>query len=518
MNVPVINIENKIPNQKSIHKIIYKINKIEDENDEFPNYQILQKNYLKALNSKSQNYQLNKSNNSYQIKMKSYENKINNKNKSQNFNYNLNNNIQFNNKYVKVNNISTGKKREPKDSISKSKRSSQRIENNEGSLSYRLQSSKKEIPKIVSLKKNSFSGKENLNTNIYIQKEACSELVDIPRSEYGSYAGKDILFVGGGMQTGEYKFKGSKILMKVNENEKQKITLDEEEIFKEINKRKNKTKKIKKAKYEIIDKFYTTTEFDGKPITKVTRKKENQVVYEEDNMKNKLFALQNNKDRNKSYDCKFEEIKNKEEKQEWKKIKNFKISKYNNYTENFRYKINNTLYPKDNFSKCLFELINKVRADPQSYISVIEEAKNYIIRDNYGRLIYNGKVKVSLSRGVNAFNDAINYLKDVEYMEKLQYNESITIPSPQNENEITDVNYMNYKMQNIIYNSGIAIKSYWREIIYEPEVCFLLMIIDDNGSKSGMRRNDILNPNIKYIGISSNQISRFFACFITLGI
>ena len=53
MNVPVINIENKIPNQKSIHKIIYKINKIEDENDEFQNYQILQKNYLKALNSKS---------------------------------------------------------------------------------------------------------------------------------------------------------------------------------------------------------------------------------------------------------------------------------------------------------------------------------------------------------------------------------------------------------------------------------------------------------------------------------
>ena len=102
-------------------------------------------------------------------------------------------------------------------------------------------------------------------------------------------------------------------------------------------------------------------------------------------------------------------------------------------------------------------------------------------------------------------------------MEKLQYNELITIPSPQNENEITDVDYMNYKMKNIINNCKFAIKSYWREIIYDPEVCLLLMIVDDNGLKSGMRRNDILNPNMKYIGISSNKINGFFACFITLG-
>ena len=515
MNIPVINITNKIPNQVIHPPIIYKISKIVDKNDEFPNYEIYQKNYYKEFNSKVPNYQQNQSNKQYEAKVQSYGNIINKENINQNYNFNPN--IQFNNKYIKIKSISQGKKREPKDSISKSKRSSGRLDSNEGCLTSRVQCNKREIPKIISCKNNSFLDKENVTSNKYINKEVCSRFLDIPRSEYGSFMKKDILLVGGGMQTGEYKFKGEKIIMKVNEDEKQKVTIDEEEIIKEINKRKNKTKKIRKARYEIIDKFFATTEFDGKPITKITRRKENEIVYEQDYMKDKLYLIENNKDRNKSYDCKYDEIKNKKDKQEWKKIKNYNYTNINHYTENFRYKLNNTLNPKDNYSRCLFELINKIRTDPQSYITYIEEAKNNIIKDKYGRNIYNGKVKVALNEGIYIFNNAINYLENINPMEKLQYNELITIPSPQNENEITDVDYMNYKMKNIINNCKFAIKSYWREIICEPEVCLLLMIVDDNGQKSGMRRSDILNPNMKYIGISSNEINGFFACFITLG-
>ena len=42
------------------------------------------------------------------------------------------------------------------------------------------------------------------------------------------------------------------------------------------------------------------------------------------------------------------------------------------------------------------------------------------------------------------------------------------------------------------------------------------MIADDNGAKSGKRRNDILDPNMKYIGISSVEINENFVCYITL--
>ena len=65
-------------------------------------------------------------------------------------------------------------------------------------------------------------------------------------------------------------------------------------------------------------------------------------------------------------------------------------------------------------------------------------------------------------------------------------------------------------------NGGIAIKSYWRDVINDPEISFLLMIVDDNGVKSGMRRKDLLNPRMKFIGISSVEIKKNFVCYITL--
>ena len=65
-------------------------------------------------------------------------------------------------------------------------------------------------------------------------------------------------------------------------------------------------------------------------------------------------------------------------------------------------------------------------------------------------------------------------------------------------------------------NNGINIKSYWRDVIKDPEISFLLMIVDDNGVKSGKKRKDILNSSMKYIGISSVEINGKFVCYITL--
>ena len=43
------------------------------------------------------------------------------------------------------------------------------------------------------------------------------------------------------------------------------------------------------------------------------------------------------------------------------------------------------------------------------------------------------------------------------------------------------------------------------------------MIVDDTGNKSGLKRKDILDPNMKYIGISSVMIGKRFSCYMTLG-
>lgn len=64
--------------------------------------------------------------------------------------------------------------------------------------------------------------------------------------------------------------------------------------------------------------------------------------------------------------------------------------------------------------------------------------------------------------------------------------------------------------------NGISIKSYWKDFIKDPETSFLLMIVDDIGIKSGMRRKDLLDPKMKYIGISSTVINDRFICYIAL--
>ena len=492
--------ENSSFNQGSSKNISYQI---EEEIKESKKSNIYQKmNDNKLLSQKIK-------------KSKKNKNKIphNFKNKHLDKTWIKNDNILFNNKRIQIKKVNENKEsKEPKDNISKKTiHSSESQEKREGFYSSRnyFYKGKRPIPRILSFTKIPLIEKENISSNIYLNQNNYSELIDIPRSEYGSFIGTKITYFGNGMETGEYKFKGSKIILQENQNEEQKIEIDEEAILKEINRRKNKTKKLKRARYELLDRFYATTEFDGKPVTKILNKTQNQKIYQQEIGKENFYISFNNY-RNKSFDNKLERIDKKNDNREWKKIQNFKINSYKNYAENFRYKTAYIMNPKDNYSKYLYEQINKIRNDPKSYIQVIKNEINNMRIDSYGRLIYNGKIKLELNEGVAAFNNAINYLENIKPMDKLQFNELLTIQIPKNEYDIKDENYMKNKVDNIIYN-GFIIKSFWREIIKEPEICFLIMIIDE------IKINDILNPNMKYIGVTSHEINGNFVCFITLG-
>jgi hypothetical protein len=186
-----------------------------------------------------------------------------------------------------------------------------------------------------------------------------------------------------------------------------------------------------------------------------------------------------------------------------------------NYGYNLRFNAGLIKSPLDNYSKYLLEQINKVRIDPQSFIGVIEDAKINISKYRYGGYVYNGKIKIALHEGEPAFNEAIDYLKNTESMGKLEFCPQITVELPKNEKEIKDREDLRIKVENMI-NNGINIKSYWKDIIKDPEISFLLMIVDDNGMRKGMKRRDILNPDNKYIGISSIEINNNFVCYITL--
>ena len=201
---------------------------------------------------------------------------------------------------------------------------------------------------------------------------------------------------------------------------------------------------------------------------------------------------------------------------EKKQIKNIEadndyLSNNNNYYFKKKY-IDPNGKPEDKFSKYIFNQINSIREDPQSYIDIIRQSKRNIKLDKSGIKIYKSSVKVALNKGEPAFDEAIEILKKTKPMNKLIYNPNLVINLPQSEEEIKDKNFFKEHIQNLIKNK-VKIKSLWRDIIKDPETCFVLMIVDDSGNKNGSKRRDILNPNFKYIGICSKMIGKSFCCY-----
>ncbi len=382
-----------------------------------------------------------------------------------------------------------------------------------------------DIPRYMSFQKAELRGSGNIRSSLNVVKtEDQSELIEIPKSQYASFAGRETVFIGGGMETGEYKFKGQGIIITQKGSLEGNMEISEEEILKEINRRKNKPKKEKRKKYEILDKFYAVTEYEGKPIYKTEKMEQMEKQYEYNqqqkysasakgsaafnmNSGSNIINDNNNAQMNQMQFSQFEQSHSQSESQN-----------INNSSINYSLKYKNldiSMQPSDNFSKALFSQINKIRSNPQSYINFIENSKKNIMTDKKGRLIYNGTIKIALTRGEQAFDEAIDFLKKSKSMEQLVFNPYLTVEMPKTANEIKYKNDLRYKVEKMI-NKGIIIKSFWRDVIRDPEISFLMMMVDDTGEMSGMRRKDLLDPNMKYIGINAVEINGSFVCYITL--
>ena len=204
-----------------------------------------------------------------------------------------------------------------------------------------------------------------------------------------------------------------------------------------------------------------------------------------------------------------------------KQIKNLEaendyISNNNNYIFKSKKYIDPNGKPFDEFSKYIFNHINSIRQDPQSYINIIKKAKQNIKFDKSGIKIYKSLVKVALNRGEEAFNETIEFLKNVKPMNKLIYNPDFVIDLPKTEYDIISKEYLGNKVKEKI-DSGIDIRSFWKDIVKDEESCFILTVVDDSLKNPGNKRNDIFNRENKYIGISSIKLGKNFACYIVLG-
>ena len=186
-----------------------------------------------------------------------------------------------------------------------------------------------------------------------------------------------------------------------------------------------------------------------------------------------------------------------------------------NHKSNLYSAMNQDQRPLDDFSEYMFEQINKIRVNPKSFVDKFKKAKDCIKRDKKGNLYYSGKMKVALYQGKEAFEEAILSLEKMKPMKPLIYKKDLCIKLSNSQNDFKSGDYLRKKINELI-KSGIKVRAFWRDIIKDPEINFLLMIVDDNPIRRGAKRKDVLNPEMKYIGINSGTCGEYFICYTVL--
>ena len=89
-------------------------------------------------------------------------------------------------------------------------------------------------------------------------------------------------------------------------------------------------------------------------------------------------------------------------------------------------------------------------------------------------------------------------------MNSLVLKPQIVIPLTENEDEMNDNIMLRNKVNRIREDHNINV--YFKNMIKNPEIAVLLLIVDDSSTNPGKKRNAILNPEFKKIGINSRFI------------
>ena len=170
-------------------------------------------------------------------------------------------------------------------------------------------------------------------------------------------------------------------------------------------------------------------------------------------------------------------------------------------------------YPKN-----MLNLINKIRQDPKSYAEVIENSIQNILEiqsDNEKdpKYIYKKKVKVALARGEPAFTEAAEDLRNKTPLPPLELKKEICVSLPEKEEDIKDSSYLREQVKILRETTNVDV--FFKDLIKIPEVSALLMVVDDSTKSPGKKRQAVLNPEYKYIGITSKFIGKTFVAYFT---
>lgn len=181
----------------------------------------------------------------------------------------------------------------------------------------------------------------------------------------------------------------------------------------------------------------------------------------------------------------------------------------NNYDPNLKY----LDYPEK-----IVELINNIREDPVGYADLIEDSIKYITEEtdkddpSKVRLIFKKKVKVALNRGEPAFIEAADYLRSLTPLPQLEFTQEKCIPLPESEEELKDPTFLREQVKKIREHTKVDV--FFKDLVKIPDVSGLLMIVDDTNKGAGKKRMALLNPDLKYVGVTCKFIGKHFIAYL----
>jgi len=170
----------------------------------------------------------------------------------------------------------------------------------------------------------------------------------------------------------------------------------------------------------------------------------------------------------------------------------------------------------ENFVEELLAAINRVRANPAEFQNnILDNIQN--IKSEEGKLIFDAHgTKVAVVGGEEAFKAAANKLPNYQSCGSLQFREDLVINVPEDHKDWKN----NTLITQLLSNKKKEVAGKYAECAFnmdmgvsDPELSVLLQIVDDSPFK-GKRRENILNPEHKYVGIHYIKQKHKFCCYL----
>ena len=98
-------------------------------------------------------------------------------------------------------------------------------------------------------------------------------------------------------------------------------------------------------------------------------------------------------------------------------------------------------------------------------------------------------------------------------MDELILKEEIKLDCPGNEEEMNDNSFIKNQLNLLRKKNNIT--AFFKDYVKNPEIGLLLMIVGDNENGQNKKRNALLNPENKYIGVNSKFIGDTFVAYFT---